>query len=81
MRSGRRHNCNRLDEVDAILVRNGILVRIKRPGVGPVNDHASETAIDDALCDAEVVNDGTPQELAAKVLEVCGAAETTEGTT
>lgn len=34
------------NEADAIRRRGGYVVRIRRPGVGPVNGHATETALD-----------------------------------
>lgn len=46
---------------EAIAVRRagGVLVRVARPGVGPVNDHDSETALDDLLADFTIHNDST----------------------
>ena len=61
-------DCRFPNEVNAIKALGGFIIRIKRPGIGPVNDHPSETAIDHIEADAEVVNDGTPEELGAKVL-------------
>jgi hypothetical protein len=45
------------------------IVRITRPGVGPVNNHISETAIDDITPDFEIINDSTPEELQRKLVE------------
>lgn len=45
----------------------GIVIRIDRPGVGPVNGHVSE-AVDGLEVDATVVNDGTVEQLQARVL-------------
>lgn len=47
----------------------GIVIRIDRPGVGPVNGHVSE-AVDGLEVDATVVNDGTIDQLQARVLEL-----------
>jgi hypothetical protein len=47
----------------------GVFVRIIRPGVGPVNDHPSETALDDQPADVTVINDATIDKL-----ELCAAA-------
>lgn len=58
------------NEVEFIRSSGGILIRVIRPGVGPVNGHASETAIDHIEADAEVVNSGTPERLGQLVLEV-----------
>lgn len=46
------------NEAAAIRDRGGVLVRITRPGHGPVNGHPSETALDDYDFDAEILNDG-----------------------
>lgn len=52
------------NEFDSIRERRGFVVRIERPGVGPVNDHVSEQAPD---ADFTIWNDGTPEELATKL--------------
>lgn len=51
------------NEVAAIRERGGKIVRITRPGVGPVNGHASETAIDDIKADFTIVNDREPWDM------------------
>lgn len=53
----------------------GAIVRIVRPGVGPVNGHISETAIDDIEPDFTIVNDGTVEELQAKLVEIAASLE------
>lgn len=50
------------NEVAAIHRRGGFVVRIERPGYGPVNEHESE-ALRAEDCDAVVVNDGSVDEL------------------
>lgn len=55
------------NEADYIKARGGILIRISRPGTGPVNDHPSETALDGTTADFYIVNDGTLPELHSKV--------------
>jgi hypothetical protein len=47
----------------------GVFVRVIRPGVGPVNDHPSETALDDQPADVTVINDASLDKL-----ELCAAA-------
>ena len=47
----------------------GVFVRVIRPGVGPVNDHPSETALDDQPADVTVINDASIDKL-----ELCAAA-------
>jgi hypothetical protein len=56
------------NEVEYIHANEGKIVRITRPGVGPVNNHISETAIDDIEADHTIINDGTPEELQAKLV-------------
>ena len=55
------------NEVDAIRRKGGILVRVVRPGTGPVNAHASETAVDDVRPDWTFTNDSTIEALHASV--------------
>lgn len=51
------------NEVAMIRAYGGTLIRITRPGVGPVNGHVSETAIDEIAVDDTILNDGTPEQL------------------
>lgn len=46
------------NEVRAIRSLGGAIVRIIRPGVGPVNDHVSEVACDGIKADYDILNDG-----------------------
>lgn len=55
------------NEVAAIRRKGGILVRVVRPGTGPVNAHASETAVDDIRPDWTFTNDSTIPALHAAV--------------
>jgi hypothetical protein len=56
------------NEFDAIRARGGQVWRIERPGVGPLNEHASENeATDYPHFALTVFNDGSLEELAAKV--------------
>ncbi len=48
------------------------LIWISRPGVGPINEHESDQGLVRPLCTHELINDGTPEQLWAKVLEVVG---------
>jgi dephospho-CoA kinase len=43
------------------------VIRVHRPGVGPANGHQSETEVDEITPHAVIVNDGTVEELHAKV--------------
>lgn len=57
------------NEATAISGRGGRVVRVERPGVGPANDHPSETSLDDWPFDAVYQNDGTIDDLNAWVDE------------
>lgn len=50
----------------------GIIIRIDRPGVGPINGHDSETQVDAVEADATVVNDGSPEQLQIRVADLVG---------
>lgn len=51
------------NEIDAIRERGGLLLRIDRPGVGPANEHITESAWRAYAPDAVIVNDGTLEDL------------------
>jgi hypothetical protein len=55
------------NEFDAVKAHAGEMWRIQRPGTGPVNNHPSETSLDDHDFDRIVVNDGTITDLALAV--------------
>ena len=57
-------------EKQSIEDRGGVVIRIERKGYGPVNGHESEVALDDAEFAHTIQNDGTPQQLGEKVLEI-----------
>ncbi|MFE2101600.1 hypothetical protein ACFW9W_32140, partial [Streptomyces sp. NPDC059468] len=59
-----------VNEHQAIDSRLGLLVKIDRPGVGPVNDHKSDKGLPDAWFDTHIVNDGTLEDLNTKVREM-----------
>ena len=60
-------DCRFPNEAGAIRSRGGIVIRVERPGFGPINDHESEVALDGFDFDAVVVNDGTIEDLRARV--------------
>lgn len=66
-------DCRFPNEVAMVRRRKGHVVRIVRPGTGAVNEHISEHAITDADADAVFVNDGSLDELPARVLEFFGS--------
>lgn len=55
------------NEAQAIRDRGGVLVRITRKGVGPRNDHPSETSLNNYDFDFYIENDGSIEDLHAKV--------------
>jgi len=59
------------NEMKAVKDRNGISIRVKRPQLIPKDfEHESETALNDALFDYEIDNNGTIEELIEKVREI-----------
>lgn len=61
-------DCRFPNEVDLVRELGGIMVRVDRPGVGPVNSHVSDNL--EIRHDALVVNDGTVEQLHARIREV-----------
>lgn len=49
-------DCRFPNEAQAIEDKGGFIIRVDRPGVGPVNDHPSETALDDWDFDYKIAN-------------------------
>lgn len=62
------------NEADAIAKQGGEVWRIEREGVGPVNGHATETAMDDYRFDKVLFNNGTTD-----ALRECVRAQIFEG--
>jgi hypothetical protein len=69
------------NEMEAVVKRNGITIRVVRPhgyidpntGVYkemPLSYHPSETSLDDAKFDYEIINDGTMEKLVKKVRKI-----------
>jgi len=57
------------NEMDAVELRWGITIKVVRPGTA-VGTHLSETALDDAKFDYEIINDGTLEDLVHKVRDI-----------
>lgn len=55
------------NEYKAIKARDGIIIRVVKPGTAAVNAHGSETALDNFSFDATIVNDGTIYDLNKKI--------------
>jgi hypothetical protein len=63
-------DCRFHNEAYAVRDRDGIIVRVNRPGNGPVNNHISETAIDGFDFDYVINNDGDLEDLRTKVKDL-----------
>ena len=55
------------NEAQAIKDKGGIVIKVQRPGVGPVNNHPSETALKDYQFDYVINNNGSLEDLLAEV--------------
>ncbi len=60
-------DCRYINEAQAVRERGGVVIRIKRDGVYPVNSHASDQINFDA--DFEINNNGTVKESYLQILE------------
>jgi len=58
------------NEADMIRDLGGVIVRVTRPGVGPVNGHSSDNQ--EIRADYEIENDGSIEDLHAKVRRLVG---------
>ena len=58
-----------LNEAQAIKDKGGMVIKVDRPGVGPVNGHPSEDALKDYNFDYVIHNDGSINDLDNKVIE------------
>lgn len=63
-------DCRFPNEAKAVKRFGGIVVRVNRPGIGPVNDHPSETALDNWNFDAVIENNGTLDDLKFKAISI-----------
>lgn len=60
------------NEAERIKSMGGVVLRVTRPGVGPVADHISETGLDDYPFDAVIENDGSLLDLQGSVMIALG---------
>jgi len=68
------------NEAEAVRGVGGLLIRVERPGVGPVNAHVTETAMDGWTdWDAILVNDGTLEDLQQAAVRLVQWFETMSG--
>lgn len=56
-------DCRFPNEAAAIVASGGYLVRVNRPGFGPINGHSSETSLDYYTFDFVLDNEGTVEDL------------------
>lgn len=63
-------NCRFENEGAVIKELGGWLIRVTRPGVGPVNNHVSDAGLVFDMTDFEIANDGTIEDLAPKAAEL-----------
>lgn len=62
------------NEVEAVRAAGGVVWRVIRTGAGlkgAAGNHSSEASIDGSHCDRLIFNDGTLEDLRARVLEAC----------
>lgn len=58
------------NEADAIRQQGGMVIRVERSGVGPVNDHPTEHSLDDYRFDYTLLNNWDIDSLQRNLLEV-----------
>lgn len=58
------------NEAEAIKKANGIIIRVERPGVKPINNHPSEVSLDNWNFDHTIINDSSVEALAEKVKQI-----------
>lgn len=56
-----------INEADTIINHGGKVIRIERPGFGPINNHISETNMDGYSFSEVISNSGTPEEFKQKL--------------
>lgn len=61
------------NEADAVTVAGGTILKVVRPALGtPTDEHPSETSVDLVHADVTIINDGTIDDLRAKVVDAVG---------
>lgn len=68
-------DCRFENEAEAIRNAGGQIIRITRPGVEPINGHVSDKGLADEWITYNIHNDGTIEDLHAKIREIVGAAQ------
>jgi hypothetical protein len=59
------------NEAEFVRQSGGIVVRIVRPGYGPVNQHVSDAGQDSIKVDLTIVNDGEPSDMVFQLIRYC----------
>jgi len=63
------------NEYEWLKLVHAIIVRISRPGIGPVNDHQSDRYLANFQVDAEIVNDGSKAKLWSEIRAIANHQE------
>lgn len=64
-------DCRHINEAETIRAAKGYVIRIERPGYGPINNHISETALTTyPFFSAVIQNDGTIGQLSERIIRV-----------
>lgn len=58
------------NEAEAIRKKDGIMIRVERSGVKPINNHPSEIGLDDYTFDHVIKNNGSIEDLLLKVKSI-----------
>lgn len=58
------------NEAAALREMAGVVIKVVRPGYGPINTHASDAGISAELVDHVIANDGTVEELHAEIRRI-----------
>ena len=58
------------NEAEAIRKKDGIMIRVERSGVKPINNHPSETGLDNYTFDHVIKNNGSIEDLLLKVKSI-----------
>jgi hypothetical protein len=58
------------NEIDAINKLNGVLIKIRRPDLGPINNHVSDSGLPDEMFDFIIDNEGSVEDFNNKTLNM-----------
>jgi hypothetical protein len=63
-------DCRFPNEAQSIKDRDGIIIRVERPGLTQINDHPSEHSLDSWSFDYKIINDGDLDKLTVQVRNI-----------